>query len=158
MVILHMERNATDNVYLHKDFHKALNCALIYLAGRFGESAVREYLRDFAAEYYAPLAEALKIRGLDALKDHFERIYAIEGGDVQIERLQDPDSLTVTVRTCPAVAHIRAAGDALSPLFYLTSETVHETICANTPYQAILSGYEPTTGACVQHFSRRSRP
>lgn len=150
-----MERNAADNVYLHKDFHKALNCALIYLAEHHGDLAVREYLHEFAAAFYAPLNKALKKDGLDALQAHFESIYALEGGDVQIIRSQAPERLTITVHRCPAIAHIRAAKDAVSPLFHLTSEVVNEAICQDTPYQSALSGYDPDTGAGVQIFTRR---
>ena len=153
-----MERRAGDNPYLHKDFHKALNWALIYLEERWGETAVREYLHDFAVKYYAPLAQALSRDGLDALHRHFAAVYAAEGGDVTIERQADPDSLTLLVRICPAVAHIRQAGDAVSPLFRLTSEVVNAAICQDTPYRAELTGYDPATGACVQLFTRRRQP
>ncbi len=155
MAVLKMERQAADNTYLHKDFHKALNHALIYLENRFGEEAVRDYLHDFSAAYFAPLAADLKKRGLMALQEHFQRIYDLEGGDATIEILSDPERLLITVRSCPAVAHIRAAGDPVSPLFHLTSFVVNETICAGSCYQAALSDYDPGTGACCQTFSRR---
>jgi hypothetical protein len=158
MSVLRMERKASDNPYLHKDFHRALNWALIYLADRHGEAAVREYLQEFAGKYYAPLQTALRQEGLAALEHHFSWIYAIEGGDVRIDRQTDPDSLTITVRQCPAVAHIRAGGDRVSPLFHLTSEAVNEAICRNTPYQSSLIEYDPATGACRQCFTRRNQP
>jgi hypothetical protein len=157
MNVLRMERNASDNPYLHKDFHKALNWALIYLAENYGEAAIREYLHDFAVKYYSPLIDALNHEGLVALQNHFARLYAIEGGDVQIARQADPASLTIVVRRCPAVAYIVAAGDVVSPLFHLTSETVNEAICQNTPYQSAMSGYDPATGACLLKFTRRDQ-
>jgi len=155
MAVLKMERQAADNVYLHKDFHKALNHALIYLEHRYGEEAVRAYLHDFSAAYYAPLAADLKKRGLAALQEHFQHLYDLEGGDATIEMLPNPERLSITIRSCPAVAHIRAAGDSVSPLFQLTSSVVNETICTGSDFQATLSDYDPDTGACVQTFSRR---
>ena len=71
-----MRRHASDNPYLHRDFHGALSVGIEYLHERFGEDAVREYLRAFTRAYYAPLIEAVKSRGLAALGEHFERIYA----------------------------------------------------------------------------------
>ena len=70
-----MDRRASDNVYLHRDFHGALSTGIDYLHERFGEEAVREYLRRFTRSYYAPLRERVKEEGLTALKRHFERLY-----------------------------------------------------------------------------------
>jgi len=149
-------RHAADNEYLHKDFHGALNFALIYLEKHYGEQGVREYLAQFAGQYYAPLNQAIREQGLDALKGYMEKIYALEGGEVEIRRLTDPDSLEIHVTSCPAVAHIRGKGQVMSPLFYLTHEIVNECICRDTPYQSELIAYEPQTGACIQRFTRRS--
>jgi len=73
-----MRRRASDNVYLHRDFHGALSAAIQYLEDRFGEEAVRQYLRAFAGAYYAPLKEALRSRGLVALEEHFRKVYEAE--------------------------------------------------------------------------------
>jgi hypothetical protein len=156
MAVKQMVRHAADNPYLHKDFHGALNFALIYLEKHFGEQGVREYLTRFADQFYAPLNQAIREKGLDALQSYMEKIYAIEGGQVEIRRLADPDSLEIHVASCPAVAHIRSKGQDMSPLYHLTHEIVNECICRDTPYQSELSGYEPQTGACVQRFTRRS--
>ena len=37
-----IRRNATDNVYLHKDFHGALSTGIAYLEQRYGAEAVRD--------------------------------------------------------------------------------------------------------------------
>jgi len=37
-----MRRQASDNRYLHRDFHGAMSLALEYLRIRYGEDAVRE--------------------------------------------------------------------------------------------------------------------
>ena len=49
-----MRRTASDNVYLHKDFHGALSAGIEYLHQRYGEDAVREYLRRFTLAFHAP--------------------------------------------------------------------------------------------------------
>ena len=73
-----MERRASDNEYIHKDFHGALSAAIEYLHKNYGEQAVRDYLWQFANTFYSPLKDALSERGLVALKEHFEKIYKIE--------------------------------------------------------------------------------
>jgi hypothetical protein len=148
-----MRRKAADNPYLHKDFHGALSAAIEYLHQRFGPQAVREYLRQFAAAFYKPLTDSLKARGLAALKEHFERIYALEGAAVEI-RLSD-DELVIRVAQCPAVTHMRANGYPVARLFEETTRTVNEALCEGTPYAAELVEYQPQDGRSVQRFFRR---
>jgi len=148
-----MTRHAADNVYLHKDFHGALSCGIEYLHRHFGAAAVRQYLRDFTLSYYAPLRTDLKKRGLVALKEHFEQLYRIEEGEAQI-RLQG-DTLTIRVKQCPAVAHMREHGYAVAELFHETTRTVNEALCEGTAFAAELLEYDPQTGAGVQRFYRK---
>ena len=147
-------RAAADNEYLHRDFHGALSAGLDYVEQRFGEDAVREYLRQFARQFYRPLREDLLARGLTALRDHFEAMYRAEGGDVHITC--SPDELVVEVTSCPAVAHMRAHGYHVSPLFHETTRTVNDALCEGTNFVAELVGYDPETGRGVQRFSRRT--
>lgn len=148
-----MVRQASDNRYLHPDFHGALNTGLLYLAETFGDAAVSEYLEQFARRFYAPLTQQINERGLVALKEHFERIYGDEGAEVAI-RLSD-DELEVRVDACPAVTHLRARGDRISPLFVETTRAVNAAICAGTPYAAALDDYDPQTGRSVMRFTPR---
>jgi hypothetical protein len=147
-----MERRAADNAYLHKDFHSALNCGIVYLQRHFGEAAVREWLRDFALHWYGPLRQRLAAGDLGALRQHVEAIYRVEGAEVRLE--QGPDELVLHVSACPAVMHLRSRGEEVSPLFIETTRTVNEALCAGTPFAAELLSSE--TGRSVQRFRRRS--
>jgi hypothetical protein len=148
-----MRRKAADNVYLHKDFHGAMNQALVYLEEHFGAEAVREYLRQFARAFYSPLTRRLKDEGLEALKEYFAAIYKLEGAECRIEL--SADKLVLTVPRCPAVMHIRRMSLPLSPHFIEATRTVNEAICEGTPFAAELLHYDPTTGRSVQRFTRR---
>jgi hypothetical protein len=148
-----MRRSAADNAYLHKDFHGALSTGLIYIEQHYGPEAVREYLWQFATTFYAPLTEEVKQRGLIALKEHFERIYQLEGGEFTIT--MSPDELTLKVKACPAVTHIRKIGQKVAPLFSETTRTVNEAICDGTPFAAELLSYDKKTGRSSVRFTRR---
>ncbi len=148
-----MRRKAGDNPYLHKDFHGALSEGIDYLHRHYGPEAVREYLRQFAAAFYAPLTQAVKERGLVALKEHFEKIYILEGGEYQLQF--SDDEMILTVKACPAVTHMRKEGYPVAELFYETTKTVNETICEGTAFTAELVEYEPRTGRSVQRFFRK---
>jgi len=150
-----MSRKGSDNVYLHKDFHGALSAGIDYIDRNFGEEAVREYLRRFVRSFYAPLIEDVKQRGLVALREHFEEVYAIEGGEVKIE-CSDTE-LVIRVAACPAVKHMREHGYTVARLFVETTRTVNEALCEGTPFTAELLEYDDETGRNVQRFTRRGR-
>lgn len=148
-----MHRQASDNAYLHKDFHGALSAGIEYLHETWGEQAVREYLRQFARSFYAPLTESLLARGLVALEEHFRRVYELEGGAVRLDRSEG--ELRIEVEACPAVAHMRQHGYPVARLFRETSDTVNQAICEGTPYAAELVRYDEETGRSVVRFYRR---
>jgi len=150
-----MRRKALDNVYLHKDFHGALSCGIDYLDSHFGEEAVRQYLHRFTRSFYAPLIREIERRGLPALRDHFERIYGIEGGEVAIEMTER--ELTLRVKACPAVTHMRRKGYKVARLFKETVNTVNGALCEGTGLKAELLAYDDDTGRSTQRFTREKR-
>ena len=148
-----MRREASDNVYLHKDFNGALSVGIDYLQENFGEEAVREYLRDFTNAYFAPLKEEIKQRGLAPLKEYFEELYDKEGGEVQIT-ISD-DELIIRVAACPAVTHMRQHDYPVAQMFLETTRTVNETLVEGTDFAVELVEYDDETGRSVQRFYRR---
>ena len=149
-----MTRRASDNEYLHKDFHGALSASIEYLHAKYGEQAVAAYLRQFALVFYSPLREALQEHGLVALKAHFDRIYNAEGG--KVEMMLSEDELVLKVDTCPAVMHMRNNGYPVAELFHETTKTVNEAICEGSEFSAELVEYDSETGRSIQRFCRRS--
>ena len=148
-----MRQKATDNTYLHKDFHIAFNYGLDYLHKNFGEDAVREYLTQFASDYYSPLKSAIRDKGLLAIKEHYEKIYEIEGARFDISFAQD--ELIIHLLASPAVMHIKAEGQYVSELFRESVATVNKTICQDTPYDIELLEYHEGNGAYRMRFFRR---
>jgi hypothetical protein len=147
-----MRRQAADNRYFHPDFHGALNAGIEYLHEHHGERAVRDYLREFTLTFHAPLRQALREKGLVALKDYFEALYREEGGLVAFEL--SADELTIRVAACPAVRHLQARGWPVARLFHETTRTVNEALCEGTPYAAELLEYDSGTGRSIQRFRR----
>ena len=148
-----IRRNAADNIYLHRDFHGALSTGLIYLKQRYGAQALRDYLRQFALTFYAAVTLAIKERGLVALREHLERVYTLEGGQLDITFSED--EMLVKVKACPAVAHMRQHGYAVAPLFYETSKTVYAAICEGTPFVSEWLAYDEQSGRATVRFYRR---
>lgn len=148
-----MTRKASDNVYLHKDFHGALSVAIDYVHQRYGADAVRDLLRQFAARYYAPLKADLNRRGLPALRECLEKIYRLEGGAIGISCSEN--ELRLEVQACPAVRHMRRHGYHVAKLFHETTKTVNEAICDGSPFSSELVSYDEQTGRSIQRFFRR---
>lgn len=148
-----MDRKASDNAYLHKDFHAALNCAVAYVRERHGPEKLREFLRDFAVEYHAPLREKLKNEGLAALRSHLEKKFAAEGGKFELSSTDG--ELRLTVMSCPAILHLRKCGVEISPFFCETTRVTNEAVCEGTVYESELLEPDVSNGTCVQIFRKK---
>ena len=148
-----MKRRASDNEYIHKDFHGALSAGIEYLHKNYGQQAVRDYLWQFASTFYSPLKDALKERGLVALKEHFEKIYKIEDGKIGISI--STDEMILKVQACPAVMHMRQNGYQVASLFHETIKTVNKAICEGSEFAFESLEYDEQTGRSVQRFYRR---
>lgn len=150
-----MERKASDNKYLHRDFHNLMNMGIEYLREKFGEGPVREYLRQFASAYYAPLKASLKENGLAAVLEYYKKIYTAEEAIENVEFALSNDELVIRVKQCPAVEHIRKSNIPVSPLYHELTKTVNETVCEGTPFVFELLKYDHETGASVQRFYKK---
>lgn len=151
-----MRCKASDNVYQHKDFHGALNLALEHVRRHFGPDGVRCYLRQYAKAFHAPLTRDLRRRGLVALKEYFQKIYALEDTVIRIDCSKD--ELRLETDFCPAVKHVHKMGQTVSPLFKETERAVQGAICEGTPFAYELVSYDKKTGRSVQRFYSASQP
>ena len=102
---------------------------------------------------YLVLTLFLGDKGLVALKDHFETVYRLEGGDARFDLSED--EVVISVSVCPAVRHMRDRGYPVARMFAETTRTVNEALCEGTPIFAELVQYDPQTGRSVQRFGRR---
>lgn len=149
-----VHRSGTDAKYLHPDFHGALSAGIEYVDEHYGENAVVAYLWQFARAFYRPLNEALRRRGLEALEEHYRRIYELERGTARFYR--SDDQLRIEVDACPAVMHMRHEGYPVARLFRETLATVGKAICHETDFDAELLEYDDETGRSVRRFVRRA--
>jgi len=149
-----MTRSAADNVYHHMDFHGALSTGIAWIEEQYGPDAVREYIRGFARQFYAPVRADICANGLGALRRYLHLLYTREGGRIRLET--GSDHLLLEVRRNPAVAHMRERGYAVAPLFFETSRTLFETLCEDTPYAVEWLGWDEETGRCSARFYRRT--
>jgi len=149
---LFIDRKASDNKYLHKDFHVAFDRGLTYLALKYGGAAADEYLAGFTVNHYAPLIENIKSNGLAALANHLTGVYAAEEAPRDLFITETEDALTVSVLKCPAVSYMRGIGYEPSEWFYKSASVVYKTIADETGYGFEMVSYDRATGAAKFRF------
>jgi len=149
-----MRKRASDNKYLHKDFHGALSCGIEYLRKHYGAAVVARYLKTFTKSYYAPLRQQIKKEGLKAIKKYFQKIYKNEGGMVEFK--ESKDKLIINVKKCPAISHMKSKKYSVSPLFCETTRIMNEAICEGAFIDSKLVKHDINRGRCLQIFVRRT--
>lgn len=149
-----IDRRASDNKYLHRDFHISMNMLMGYIVAEYNEEALIEYLKNFAKAYHAPLKKALIDTGLTAMEEYLAEIYEKEEWPVDISLANDV--FTVSQKACPGISHIVNKGHEPIVQYIYTYTIVYETICEGTPYEYQMENFDQKTGACRQIFRRRS--
>ncbi len=151
---LAVDRRASDNKYLHREFHNYLSMGVDYLGRRFGREAVERYLSRFAHNYYAPLIGEIRKRGLPALERFIRKTYETEEAEELLHTELGQNSLKVAVDVCPAVRYLKNAGWEPSEWYCLTTETVMKTVAEESGYAFCMTRYDPTDGAAEYTFGK----
>ena len=144
-----LDCQATDNEYLHKDFHGALCYAVKYLDDNYGPEATEDYLKQVGRNNYTPLIARMKKEGLSALEKHWRNIFTKEGGRFSID--YEDETLVLTVEQCPAITHLKKIKQLFTDRYCQTTVSVNKAICAEASYCCSCK-YEPGKGKCVQRF------
>ena len=144
-----LDCKASDNEYLHKDFHGALCYAIRYLDEHYGPEAATEYLKQVGRTYFSPLTAQLRQEGLSALERHWQEIFSKEGGTFELG--YEEETLVLTVDECPAIAHLKKTSQWFTERYCETTVVVNETVCGEAGYRCSCE-YEPAKGQCVQRF------
>ena len=101
-----MVRKASDNKYLHRDFHNILNLGLDYVVDNYGVNALYEYLTDYAKAFHRPLIDSINEKGLVAVKEYFVDIYTKEEAIDDVTFEMNDNEIIINIKKCPAVSHM----------------------------------------------------
>ena len=133
------------------DFYLAINATFRFLLARFGIEGLRRYWTDIGTHYYRPVSERWTRGGLPAVAEYWRAFFAAEPG-AEVEVSESAEEVRVTVKTCPAIKHLREHGRAIVPCFCQHCHFVSEAIAAPAGMTVRVSG---GNGACVQRFLKR---
>lgn len=136
---------------VHKDFHGALSFGLTFLRKRYNEDGVREFLSGLSATVYKPLVEGIQTRGLAALRDHWQEVFALEDGEIELQ--ESEEELVLRVHRCPAIAHMQENNYAIAEHYCEHTRIVNEAVCGAAGYESEVA-YDQQKGCCVQKFRR----
>lgn len=145
-----MERKASDNKYLHRDFHCTLNIGIDYLGRRYGTDAVKEYIVRFVHSYYKPM-------DLDGLEKYFKDIFEAEESSDLLKLTRTESSLKVDIEECPAIKFMRSIGDEPSQWYGLTTTLLYAELAKVCGLQFTLYSYEPQTGRAGFEFKEAGK-
>ena len=140
-----------ENNELHKDFHGTANTTFDYIAGKYGEDALKMILRRTGREVYRSIREKLAAGDASELLEHLNWFYFREGAPYQLTVSEN--EIKLEVFECPAQKHLKALGLPVSQYSCLQTSEVNAGMCENTLWESSLELLEP--GHCVQIFRKK---
>jgi hypothetical protein len=133
------------------DFYFAINATFRFIEKRFGIAGLRRYWTELGHDYFAPVATRWKTRGLGGVAEYWRAFFAAEPG-AEVKIVEARDSVTLEVKVCPAIRHLRAHGRPIAPCFCRHCYFVSEAMAEPAGLIVRLSG---GNGSCRQTFFRR---
>jgi hypothetical protein len=133
------------------DFYFAINATFRFVLAKFGIEGLRRYWTDLGERYFAPVTARWRSGGLPAVAEYWRAFFAAEPGS-EVEVKEDADTITLEVRTCPAIKHLRDHGREILPCFCQHCYFISEAMSAPAALTVRISG---GNGSCRQVFQRR---
>ena len=149
------DRRAADNEYFHPDFHSSMNMGIHYIGENYGFEGVKEYLKQYTDNIYANLNKDIAQRGLVAIEEKIRDTYKKEKAEDLLIIESSDGSLNVTVKSCPAVLHLKKTGRSVSPWYRYTTELVMNNLASAADADFSLHYYNETDGSTSYSFKKR---
>jgi hypothetical protein len=133
------------------DFYFAINATFRFILERAGIDGLRKYWQDLGATYYQPVSQRWQADGLPAVAAYWRAFFKAEPG-AEVEVTETADAVTLDVRVCPAIKHLRDHGRKIVPCFCQHCHFVSEAIAAPAGLTVRICG---GNGSCTQRFLKR---
>jgi hypothetical protein len=133
------------------DFYFAINATFRFILTRLGMEGLRRYWADMGASYYQPVTERWRHGGLPSVAEYWRVFFQAEPG-AKVEVGQSADAVTLDVKVCPAIKHLRQNGREIVPCFCQHRYFVSEASAAPAGLTVRVRG---GNGSCMQRFMIR---
>lgn len=133
------------------DFYLGINATFRFVKARFGVAGLQAYWADMGQEYFKPVTEIWRRGGLPAVAGYWRSFFAAEPG-AEVEVHEEPTRVIVSVKRCPAIAHLKTNGREITPEFCQHCHFVSDAMGRGANVAARVSG---GNGCCRQTFLPR---
>ncbi len=134
------------------DFYFAINATFRFILARSGMEGLRRYWTDLGTSYFSPVSVRWRSKGLSGIAEYWRAFFNAEP-DSEVEVQQSDTSVTVHVKTCPAIRHLRQGNREIVPCFCQHCYFISEAIAAPAGFTVRIEG---GNGSCTQTFERSS--
>lgn len=134
------------------DFYFAINATFRFILHKLGMAGLRRYWSDLGARYFAPVSARWQAGGLPAIAAHWQAFFDAEPS-AEVEMLQSAEAVTVNVKVCPAIKHLREHQREIVPCFCQHCYFINEAMAERAGFTARVTG---GNGSCQQTFRPRS--
>jgi hypothetical protein len=135
----------------HADFYFATNATFRFIKQRHGMEGLQRYWQDIGREYYKPVSERWREKGMVGVVEYWKAFFAAEPG-AEVEVHESPDAVTLEVTVCPLITHLRAHGREIVPEICQHCYFVSEAIAEPAGLAVRVCG---GNGSCTQRFVKR---
>ena len=130
------------------DFYLGINATFRFVKERLGLIGLRSYWEDKGREYFQPVTKIWREGGLPAVAGYWVSFFEAEPGS-EVEVHEEADRVVVSVKRCPAIAHLRKSGREIMPEFCQHCHFVSEAMGRGAGIAARVQG---GNGCCRQIF------
>lgn len=138
---------------IHLDFHGATNTTIDFIVANYGVAVLHEIFEKVGKDVYADIRAHLIAGDAQELVRHWRHFFERENADFDIA--VEDDEIVLTVRRCPAYAHVQKIAPSVSPWFCDQTVKTNEAMAEGSPFEVATEITGP--GACRQ-IIRKRRP
>ena len=133
------------------DFYFAINATFRFILQTLGAESLRRYWTELGSRYFAPVTERWRREGLPGVAAYWRAFFDAEPG-AEVDVVPAQNTVTLEVKVCPAIRHLRAHGRGIVPCFCQHCYFISEAMAAPAAFTVRIEG---GNGSCRQTFARR---
>ena len=133
------------------DFFFANNAMFRHLHDQYGKETLVDYWRSLGCEYYRQRIQCWRDGGPETIAADWQA-YFLDEPQAEVESVAQGDVVTLDIKVCPAIKHLRDHGRDVVPYFCEHCDHTCGAMAEAAGYEFQRTG---GMGACQQRFIKR---